>query len=129
MPPAVSLSWPTKMMPGVWASREAPCTRRLKCGGWFRSEIPPLFLRFTNGSGGSTGACKSTRQSANEYIALRPLYLAGRPESFCDSHRLRRFRRREVFQMVWLPSPAVRRGEWIVMRVVGGDLGGGRHGG
>src|ERR1035441_10340525 len=65
----------------------------------------------------------------NECIALRLLYLAGRTESFCDSHRLCRFLRCEIFQMVWLPSPAVRNGEWVVIRVVGGYLEDNRPGG
>src|ERR1035441_4191611 len=46
-----------------------------------------------------------------------------------DPHWFCRFLRREIIQVVWLPSPAGRNGEWIVIRVVDGDLRGDRHGG
>src|ERR1035441_9232618 len=46
-----------------------------------------------------------------------------------NQHWFCRFLRREIVQVVWLPSPAVRNGEWIVIRVVAGDRGGDRPGG
>src|ERR1035441_9721548 len=59
--------------------------------------------------------------------------------TYPDQRRFCRFLRREIIQVVWLPSPAVRNGEWIVIWVVAGDFGcnrpdvrrglfGGKHG-
>src|SRR5450432_4013258 len=59
-------TWPTKMMPIVWASREAPSTLRMKCGEWFRSEIPPLCLRSTAGSELLTRVCGSVKARKEE---------------------------------------------------------------
>src|ERR1039457_3222316 len=35
----------------------------------------------------------------------------------------------EIIQAIWLSGPVARNGEWIVVRVVGGDVRGGRPGG
>src|ERR1019366_2517394 len=43
-----------------------------------------------------------------------------------DQERFCRLLPREIIQVLWLPSPAFRNGEWIVMRVVGGHYGGRR---
>src|ERR1035441_6905946 len=54
--------------------------------------------------------------------------------TYPDQHRLCRSLLREIVQVVWLPSPAIQNGEWIVIRVVGGHYGGrrgffgGKHG-